>query len=179
MRRHGLRNTTQNPRCSCCDAPLKAECIGVPIERQSTDAGDAVQCEELFHCLSCGAFLECRMCCLKRHEPQLLMACLQVWRDATWQTISLREIGLVYQLGHQGARCPVPDATPHIMTVMHVNGVHQVEMRYCDCTSSLSDGEHRRQQLLRSGLYPATPRYPDTCVTIDILNLYRRLQTVE
>ncbi|KAF9022411.1 hypothetical protein BDZ89DRAFT_1196078 [Hymenopellis radicata] len=116
------------------DTKPEAECIGVPIERQSTDAGDAVQCEELFHCLSCGAFLECRTCCLKRHERAPVHA-IQVWRDATWQTISLREIGLVYQLGHQGARCPVPDATPHIMTVMHVNGVHQVEMRYCDCTS--------------------------------------------
>ncbi|KAF9004860.1 hypothetical protein BDZ89DRAFT_1049367 [Hymenopellis radicata] len=91
-----------------------------------------------------------------RHETRGAHS-VTVWRDATWQTISLREMGLVYQLGHQGARCRVPDATPHIMTVMHINGVHP---------------------LLRSGLYPATTRYPATCATIEVLNLYRRLKTI-
>ncbi|KAF9001842.1 hypothetical protein BDZ89DRAFT_968153, partial [Hymenopellis radicata] len=158
LRRHGLGNATRNPTCSSCDIRLN---VG--------------ECEELFRCQSCGDFLECRTCCLKRHERAPVHA-IQVWREATWQTISLREMGLIYQLGHQGARCRVPDITPHIMTVMHVNGVHQVDMRYCGC--SVSDGEHRWQQLLRSGLYPATTRYPATCATIEVLNLYRRLKTI-
>ncbi|KAF9001427.1 hypothetical protein BDZ89DRAFT_968328, partial [Hymenopellis radicata] len=156
IRRHGLGNATRNPRCSSCNIQME-------------------ECEELFRCQSCGDFLECETCCLKRHERAPVHA-IQVWRDATWQRVSLREMGLVYQLGHQGAKCRVPDATPHIMTVMHVNGVHQVNMRYCGC--SVSDGEHRWQQLLRSGLYPATTRYPATCATIEVLNLYRRLKTI-
>ncbi|KAF9004178.1 hypothetical protein BDZ89DRAFT_1049589 [Hymenopellis radicata] len=138
IRRHGLGNATRNPRCSSCDRRLKAECIGIAIERPSTEAGDVDECEELFRCQSCGDFLECQACCLRRHDRAPVHA-IQVWREATWQTISLRDMGLVYQLGHQGARCRVPDPTPHIMTVMHVNGVHQVEMRYCGC--SVSDGE--------------------------------------
>ncbi|KAF9023545.1 hypothetical protein BDZ89DRAFT_955582, partial [Hymenopellis radicata] len=156
IRRHGLGNATRNPRCSSCDRHVD-------------------ECEELFRCQSCGDFLECQACCLRRHDRAPVHA-IQVWREATWQTIFLRDMGLVYQLGHQGARCRVPDPTPHIMTVMHVNGVHQVEMRYCGC--SVSDGEHRWQQLLRSGLYPATTRCPATCATVEVLNLYRRLKTI-
>ncbi|KAF9029643.1 hypothetical protein BDZ89DRAFT_934226, partial [Hymenopellis radicata] len=126
-------------------------------------------------CLSCGDFLECSQCCLDRHARAPLHF-IEIWRNGSWERTTLHELGLVYQIGHQGAPCTYPDATPRLMTVLHVTGVHTVAYRYCDC--GMSDGLHKWQQLLRTNWYPATTHIPSTCVTMEMLSLYRRLKVI-
>ncbi|KAF9006887.1 hypothetical protein BDZ89DRAFT_1048583 [Hymenopellis radicata] len=58
--------------------------------------------ERPYRCGSCGDFVECKRCCLTRHERSPLHD-IKVWREGTWERTTLRELGLVYQIGHGGA----------------------------------------------------------------------------
>lgn len=80
------------------------------------------------------------------------------------------DMGLVYQLGHQGHPCLYPKTGPHTMTVIDLNHVHQVRYLECACSQDLPT---RPQQLLRVGWYPATVTDPDTCATVRVLELFR------
>ncbi|KAF9017036.1 hypothetical protein BDZ89DRAFT_961437 [Hymenopellis radicata] len=138
------------------------------------DVDGQVYVDELYRCTSCGEFLECSSCSLARHKQSPVHS-IRVWRNFTWERTSLTEMGLVFQLGHQGAACRVPDAVERRMTVLHLNGVHTVAFRYCGC--AVSDREHHWQQLMRCGWYPATTRTPATCATMELLSFFRRLKT--
>ncbi|KAF9016774.1 hypothetical protein BDZ89DRAFT_961642 [Hymenopellis radicata] len=171
LRRHGLGDATGRCRCSTCSKTLNVE--------DEVEGSVVAQDERAFRCLSCGDFLECSKCCLERHGRvplHFIEVCedLAIWRNGSWERTTLRELGLVYQIGHQEAPCTYPDATPRLMTVLHITGVHTVAYRYCDC--GLSDGLHKWQQLLRTNWYPATTHVPSTCVTMEMLSLYRRLK---
>lgn len=52
------------------------------------------------------------------------------------------------------------------MAVVHINGIHAVNIDYCGCTSTAVS---KRQQLMRSRLYPATVRKPKTCISFSAL----------
>lgn len=57
------------------------------------------------------------------------------------------------------------------MTVLHSNGIHRVNVCYCDC----SRASGRRAQLLNVGWYPATITDPRTCATTVVLDHFHRL----
>ncbi|KAF9006888.1 hypothetical protein BDZ89DRAFT_1144615 [Hymenopellis radicata] len=172
LRKHGLGDATLQPRCSSCqiDLDVSEERDPEPMEGQPR-----VSRERPYRCRSCGDFVECKRCCLTRHERSPLHV-IKVWREGTWERTTLRELGLVYQIGHGGAPCPYPDQTPRLMTVLHVTGVHVVAFRYCGC--SAADTIHHIQQLLRTSWYPATTQRPSTCMTMEVLELYRRLKVI-
>ncbi|KAF9002597.1 hypothetical protein BDZ89DRAFT_1146428 [Hymenopellis radicata] len=142
LRRHGLGNSTSDPKCSKCgvcmvstaeagaeaervsDAAVEGGCSGgCGAEMDGPTSSPSRTCTELYRCKDCGDFLECRECSLDRHSWSPLHA-IQVWRDECWNRTSLYDMGLVYQVGHQGGRCIYPDQTPRLMTVIHVNGIH-------------------------------------------------------
>lgn len=54
--------------------------------------------------------------------------------------------------------------------VLHTNGLHTVDVQYCDCS-----GMERRVQLLRLGWWPATPLDPRTCATMALLRHFHLL----
>jgi len=89
---------------------------------------------------------------------------------------SLRTLGLRIQLGHT-ANEPCPSRRPahKNFTVIHVNGVHEVDVDFCECSKSI----HLlpRQQLLRRQLFPATVHQPRLCATFQVLQHYH-LQSV-
>jgi hypothetical protein len=62
------------------------------------------------------------------------------------------------QLGHtvDEMPCSVNDK-PQDITVVHSNGVHQTKIRFCCCTNT-----ERAIQLMRAGLFPGSPTYPQT-----------------
>ncbi|KIY44835.1 hypothetical protein FISHEDRAFT_50725 [Fistulina hepatica ATCC 64428] len=66
-------------------------------------------------------------------------------------------------LGHRGERCPHP-SQPVQTIVVHTNGIHGSRLVYCEC------GPKRLGQLLRSRLFPATPDYPKTVFTFNVLS---------
>lgn len=55
IRRDGLGNSTQNPKC--CSCGFSPDAALPPAENTG-----------LYRCEDCGEFLECKGCCIKRHQ---------------------------------------------------------------------------------------------------------------
>ncbi|KAJ7229596.1 hypothetical protein C8J57DRAFT_1251782 [Mycena rebaudengoi] len=100
----------------------------------------------------------------------------QEWRGRFWKTTTLRDLGLVYQIGHEGRPCRTPTEQQRHMVVMDVSGIHRVCYRYCGCEQSYTVNNLR--QLLRTAWYPATLMNPETCITFNVLDLFRLLNVV-
>ncbi|KIP01466.1 hypothetical protein PHLGIDRAFT_80565, partial [Phlebiopsis gigantea 11061_1 CR5-6] len=142
-------------------------------DHASDGNGSAVHCTDcgsadgVFRCTECfGRDLVCQGCCLTRHA-QLPLHRLERWTGTHFAKESLHSLGYSLQLGHsRGMHC----ITRHkrMITVFHVNGLHQVTVYFCGCDHSAE----RRQQLLRCEWYPATPLDPETCATFDLLRLF-------
>jgi len=54
------------------------------------------------------------------------------------------------------------------MTILHTNGLHEANIKFCSCPSP-DIPLPRRVQLLRARLYPATADMPQTCATFELL----------
>lgn len=54
------------------------------------------------------------------------------------------------------------------MTVLHVNGIHQLDVIFCGCRLDVE----AYRQLLRARWYPATSLQPETCATFELLELF-------
>ncbi|KAJ7080557.1 hypothetical protein C8R43DRAFT_909917, partial [Mycena crocata] len=89
---------------------------------------------------------------------------------------TLTSLGLIYQIGHEGRRCPRPEAVVRTMVVIDKTGVHRVRYRYC----AFKRKEHANelQQLLRTGWYLATVTDPTTCATFRVLDFFRLMNVV-
>lgn len=85
---------------------------------------------------------------------------------------SLRDLGLVVYLGHQGKPCPFPGRVVDNFTVVHTNGIHTVKVQLCAC-----HGKHleTKFQLLRCSWLPASTGDPRTAFTFVVLNSYHLL----
>lgn len=100
----------------------------------------------------------------------LLSHVFQEWTGSFFKNSSLREVGHVVQLGHNPRDpCTNPERSSRAFTVLHVNGVHVINLVFCCCTRI---GEHgsRVQQLLRRRLLPATTQDPNTACTFQLLS---------
>ena len=81
-------------------------------------------------------------------------------------------MGLVIQLGHMsGSRCLAPVAAPSAFVVIHTNGLHPVNIQYCQCSQIYLSGS-RIEQLLRCKLFPATTAEPSTAATFEVLKTF-------
>ncbi|KAJ7688489.1 hypothetical protein B0H16DRAFT_1753102 [Mycena metata] len=134
--------------------------------------------ERLFKCTECGEFMQCIDCGLARHALTPLHL-IKEWNGEFWQPTNLRNMGLVYHLGHGGAACLFPAAKALTMTVIHTTGIHRLRYKYCNCSRArtLGDNQHLVQPL-RNRWYPATVTDPATCATFDVLDLFRLLNVV-
>ena len=79
------------------------------------------------------------------------------------------------QLGHRGDACPHPSAKTRTLVIGHVNGVHEVDVRFCRCVNDDDDFEYEWVQLFREGWYPATTTSPATAFTFELLNTFQEL----
>jgi hypothetical protein len=81
-------------------------------------------------------------------------------------------LGYVYNLGHSnlGGCCPDDENMfgDRRMTVVHVNGVFEVYVRFCRCQGAISEHE----QLFRHRLFSSTFDRPETAFTLDVLDYY-------
>jgi hypothetical protein len=81
-------------------------------------------------------------------------------------------MGLRLQFGHKlGERCQFRRPAHKDFVVIHVNGIHLVNVDFCGCTLA----PVQRRQLLRGGWWPATALDPQTCTTFAALNLFHLL----
>ncbi|KAI0083229.1 hypothetical protein BDY19DRAFT_998729 [Irpex rosettiformis] len=91
------------------------------------------------------------------------------WNGTFFERAPLSDLGLVIQLGHNpGESCRAPMCGPRSFMVMHTNGLHSVNMQFCECARASSAGS-RAQQLLRYKLFPASVRDPTTCCTFAMM----------
>lgn len=100
----------------------------------------------------------------------------QEWGGEFWRRTTLKDIGLVFQLGHEGLKCNVPHLVVRSMTVIDTTGIHRIHYRFCGCDRS--DKANNLVQFLRNGWYPASITDPDTCATFKVLDFFRQLNVI-
>lgn len=99
--------------------------------------------------------------------------CLQRWNGSWFEKTSLKELGLIVQLGHPpGEHCANPEpSTTSSFIILDDHGVHDVSLNYCGCGSA----ELHSIQLLRYQLFPATVTRPKSAATFRLLEHYHLL----
>ncbi|KAF7317544.1 CxC2 domain-containing protein [Mycena kentingensis (nom. inval.)] len=155
LRLEGLANDLRSPHCAHCHIALNPTTPSSP---------------RLFRCDDCGQHLQCLACCLAQHSRSPLHR-LEEWNGSFWTAASLVELGLVYQVGHGGFPCALPDTTIHNMVVLDAPYIHTVRLRYCNC--GRAQEADPVAQLLRNAWYPATVLDPSTCATFRTLRAFR------
>jgi hypothetical protein len=97
----------------------------------------------------------------------------QWWNGDFFEEVSLKSLGLHVQLGHRvGETCSDRRTIPSF-TVLHVNGLHDITVDFCNCDKTRA-GEWRTQ-LMRVRWYPATLTDPHSCATFEVLNQFHIL----
>ena len=100
---------------------------------------------------------------------------LQEWTGTFFRDETLRNLGQTIQLGHYpGDTCTSPQRCPRPFSVVHNNGVHQIDVLFCGCNLATVHGD-RVQQLMRWRLFPATKIDPQTGSTFSLLESARVL----
>ncbi len=92
-----------------------------------------------------------------------------------WKKTSLRKLGFVFQLGHEGGTCPCPAPQTRRLVIGDVTGIHEVQVRFCECLDDHEQFAHQWVQLFRQGWFPATTNRPATAFTFRMLNAFQEL----
>jgi len=80
--------------------------------------------------------------------------------------ISLKKLGLRYQLGHRSeTTCIFSTRGSNEFVVLHVNGTHIVNVVFCGCNGAPT----HRKQLLEVGWWPSTLLESQTAATMSLL----------
>ncbi|KAJ7175314.1 hypothetical protein C8R46DRAFT_1213798 [Mycena filopes] len=190
MRLCGLADSSDDPECAhCCrkldntESAFQAAAATAEADAAPSAAGvgeemgkeDPPPDRRIFRCDDCGQFLQCKDCCVERHQMSPLHF-LKVWNGNFWVAQTLQSLGLIYQLGHQGGRCPRPKPVVRSMVVMDTSGIHEIKYRRCGCARAST--MNHVEELMRNGWYPATATDPDTCATLRVLQTFRLLNVV-
>ncbi|PBK62356.1 hypothetical protein ARMSODRAFT_895754, partial [Armillaria solidipes] len=149
-----------------CAGSNESEC---PTCSQSKGPGRAI-----YHCEECLAtYLECQECVVERHADTPFFGPLsQQWNSDFFNKVSLRDLGLRIQVGHNGpGHCINPQPGHADFTVLHVNGAHQIHLNFCWCDQRVTSWK----QLMHAELFPATVDQTKTCVTFRLLKQYQAL----
>ncbi|KAH7905083.1 hypothetical protein BJ138DRAFT_1138372 [Hygrophoropsis aurantiaca] len=124
-------------------------------------------------CAEGGNVVECGTCCKARHSI-LPLHTIQKWTGKFWEKSSLRSLGHIVSLGHNGRdACPFP-SSEYAMVILDSNGIHSISVKFCGCSASTAVS--KRVQLLRLGWYPATVVDPQTCATFRVLEHFSKLK---
>ncbi|KAF9514796.1 hypothetical protein BS47DRAFT_1294741, partial [Hydnum rufescens UP504] len=68
------------------------------------------------------------------------------WNGQSFESTSLKDLGLIIQLGHPNVLCPNLKAGPGSFIMIHTNGLHLLNIHFCDCLQAVLP----YQQLLHS-----------------------------
>ncbi|KAJ7936326.1 hypothetical protein B0H13DRAFT_1853393 [Mycena leptocephala] len=122
-------------------------------------------------CDDCTGYgISCEECFVKAHL-QNPFHWAEIWDCAQEFFVQhdLLKLGHVIQLGHNGGPCPSPVAE-RLFTVVDDNGIHSTRLRFCGCHEL---PPNKIKQLMRSRLFPATTREPETAFTINMLKRFQ------
>ncbi|TDL13187.1 hypothetical protein BD410DRAFT_885943, partial [Rickenella mellea] len=129
-----------------------------------------------FKCKDCNHIgLYCQSCLLSEHQNRPFHNILE-WKDGVFMDSTLHDQGFVWHIGHGSQSCTKPDCSlggPQTITVVDINGVHEVRVQWCNC------GEHgyrtHHEQLLENELFPATPQRVRTAFTFRAMKQFHLL----
>ncbi|KAL0576155.1 hypothetical protein V5O48_005823 [Marasmius crinis-equi] len=131
------------------------------------DCGDSSR-DAIYRCTECfmGVLL-CQSCCVRRHTL-LPFHRVEKWTGSYFLKTDLRSMGLVIQLNHFSLNCMNPVKGHIKLRILHVNGIHHVEVRFCGCEKKVD----HYIQLLRRKIYPASTMDGriKTCATFEFLD---------
>lgn len=98
---------------------------------------------------------------------------IQKWNGLYFDRTTLSKLGQVIGLGHHGALCPnrLQDSKGRAITVVHVNSIHQVLIKFCHCVNAPAE----YNQLAKASLFPATVERPATAFTFHVLKEFHNL----
>ncbi len=128
----------------------------------------------------------CRICL---HAPSLCSTCtvtthhfnplhvVEEWvvERGYWMRRTLGELGLVFELGHGGARCAKTLRSTRPMTVVDSHGMQDMHVRFCGCLVDNGGTIPNSIQLLEAGLWPASWDLPRTAFSLQVLREYHLL----
>ncbi|KAF8581769.1 hypothetical protein K439DRAFT_1353064 [Ramaria rubella] len=127
-------------------------------------------------CLDCdGGGLYCDTCLIDRHLT-LPFHRPEEWCGTHFEWRTLVNMGLVLWMNHGEGHYPHKgdNSGPQVLTVVDVNGVHEVKVGGCRCALAPSHCE----QLLDRHLFPATQARPATAFTYRVMKLFHMLNHV-
>lgn len=169
MRHEGLGEHRQHPNCTGCSRPFYT-----PSDTESpplTPPRHRTRCKDCF-----GDFVECVDCCVQRHA-RLPLHATQQWTGDFWKKRTLKDMGLVIQLGHTDTPCHVPASKePLPVTIIDHGGIHELFVYFCGCERGMM--ADKRVQMLRAGWYPASMTDPQSCATFQVLDQFHMLNLV-
>ncbi|KAF7797133.1 hypothetical protein EIP86_008325 [Pleurotus ostreatoroseus] len=120
-----------------------------------------IRCKDCF-----GGELFCEGCTIKHHE-RLPLHLIERFNNGQFEDITLADLGLKVALGHAyGGGCALGQARE--IVVLHTNGIHRVNVAFCQCDSSLTAW----QQLMRVRWWPATVLNPSTAATFAVMRQF-------
>ena len=125
------------------------------------------QCDT--RCVECiPSKLSCKRCFLVTHRGNPLHWA-EVWNSKFFECKDPSSFGGVLHLGHAGSPCPHVESSKAdwAMTIVHTNGVHSVNVRFCLCHGAAE----RWGQLIACRLFPATLDLPKTAFTVSLMKL--------
>ncbi|KAL0568990.1 hypothetical protein V5O48_012979 [Marasmius crinis-equi] len=141
MRMKGRSDSRKQARCT--------DCKGL-----SEDGKEETVRAPLFRCRYClMGDLVCGECCVRRHWD-IPWHFVEKWDGSRFVTTELTDIGLKVQMNHFRGLCTALKPAYDRLLVLHTNGIHRANLRFCHCPKSIP----QYQQLLRRHLYPATVR---------------------
>jgi CxC2 like cysteine cluster associated with KDZ transposases len=127
----------------------------------------------------------CKACITQRHRAEPLhhiqvlilkliilfahLSTMQEWKNEFFQRTTLQTLGLRIQLGHPlGQLCPFRARAHQNFVVIHVNGIHLLNLDFCGC----SEFPTPREQLLEVGWWPSTPLEPQSAASMAVLQSF-------
>jgi hypothetical protein len=144
------------------------ESVGKPCTRCLSPTAIALaRCQDCLHspviCVNCIKELH-------THDP---LHSIETW-DTTQGFFSRRSLELPLYLGHDGTPCRNSESDcVEPLLVIHTNGLHLVNVIYCNCSSRID----RPLQLFSCGLFPASFIRPSTAFTLATLRDFNRLHS--
>ncbi|KDN43058.1 hypothetical protein RSAG8_06381, partial [Rhizoctonia solani AG-8 WAC10335] len=129
---------------------------------------------ELYRCTTClGAGIFCSECMKSLHRFTPTHR-LKRWDGSSWVSTDLVELGYTLCLGpHNGKPCS-PGKEPSKLLVGDLNGFTHTRVHYCNCNGALT----RPRQLLSIGLFPCSHTYPESALTLQLLDIHNMFMSV-
>ncbi|KAF5381782.1 hypothetical protein D9615_005372 [Tricholomella constricta] len=113
--------------------------------------------EPKYRCEDCeGGQLLCHECTLAAHRRNSLHR-LKAWNGSFFKKTSLKSLGLRIQLGHRvGKACSNPKpAFANDFVVVHVNGIHEVALDFCNCQTAQLHFIYLTRSMPRESHFPS------------------------